>query len=81
MGMCSNAGAVLWYLGFSRHEHMECPYDVQNLGDSLQDEATIDDPTLITAFARIDSSWRSSNGFIIYMKMLYKVNTSINNLF
>lgn len=43
VGMCSNAGAVLWYLVFSRHEHIECPYGVQKLGDSLQDEATIDD--------------------------------------
>lgn len=41
--VCSYVAAVLWFLGFSRHAQRECPYGVQNWGDSLQDAAVIDD--------------------------------------
>lgn len=43
VGVCSHVAAVLWFLGFSRHAQRECPYGVQNWGDSLEDAAVIDD--------------------------------------
>lgn len=43
VGVCSHVAAVLWFLGFSRHEQRSGSYGVQNWGDSLQDAAAIDD--------------------------------------
>ena len=41
--MCSHVAAVLWFLGYFRHEERGSPYGVQNWGDSLEDAALIDD--------------------------------------
>lgn len=42
VGVCSHVAAVLWFLGYSRHEERVSPYGVQNWGDSLEDAAVTD---------------------------------------